>query len=71
MIMWMINLPYDIVGMSLHASQRCIQKDTNMLLTLNRLNCHAPGQDTVAQGIIKLKIDLDIMGMSLYASQRY
>ena len=31
-----------------------------MLLTLSRLNCHAPGQDTVAQGIIKVKIDHDM-----------
>ena len=39
--------------------------------SVNRLDCRAPGQDTVAQGINKLKIDHDIMGMSLYASQRY
>ena len=42
-----------------------------MLLTLNRLDCRAPGQDTVAQGVIKLKIDHNIVGMSLYTSQRY
>ena len=65
---WMINSPWYSGHVITSVPARdiklpciwCIQKDTNMLLTLSRLNCHAPGQDTVAQGIIKVKIDHDM-----------
>ena len=41
-----------------------------MLKYVADVDCHAPGQDTVVQVIIKLKIHHNIVGMSLYASQR-